>query len=88
MEKFINLIVDVKSIVTLAMTGAMIALLFTAGTVNAEAQSLFCTAYGAIITYFFTKQPKSAGDEEEETEAETETAVETETETEEGGEAE
>jgi hypothetical protein len=79
MEKFINLIVDVKSIVTLAMTGAMIALLFTAGAVNQEAQSLFCTAYGAIITYFFTKQPKSAADEEE---------TEAEAETEEGGEAE
>lgn len=49
-------LVDVKSIVTLAMTAAMIALLFVPTNVNAEAQSLFCTAYGAIITYFFTKK--------------------------------
>lgn len=56
-------LVDVKSIVTLAMTGAMIALLFTQRQVNAEAQSLFCTAYGAIITYFFTKRPKDGGEE-------------------------
>lgn len=57
-------LIDVKSIVTLAMTGAMIALLFAPVTPNAEAQSLFCTAYGAIITYFFTR-PKQEKSEEE-----------------------
>ena len=55
MKQFLNLI-DVKSIVTLAMTGALIALLFWPGGVNAEAQNIFCTAYGAVITYFFTKR--------------------------------
>ena len=60
MKKLLDLI-DVKSIVTLAMTGAMIALLFTGGEPNPEAQSLFCTAYGAIITYFFTKRSQSDG---------------------------
>lgn len=54
-------LVDVKSIVTLAMTGAMLALLFVPGPVDPEAQSLFCTAYGSIITYFFTKR---SGDED------------------------
>ena len=63
MKKLLDLI-DVKSIVTLAMTGAMIALLFTGGEPNPEAQSLFCTAYGAIITYFFTKRSQSDGGEE------------------------
>ena len=61
MKKLLDLI-DVKSIVTLAMTAAMIALLFYPGQPNAEAQSLFCMAYGAIITYFFTRKK----DEEEE----------------------
>lgn len=56
--KNILALIDVKSIVTLAMTGAMIALLFAPVTPNAEALSLFCTAYGAIITYFFTKRKK------------------------------
>ena len=60
MKKLLDL-VDVKSIVTLAMTGAMIALLFTSGEPNPEAQSLFCTAYGAIITYFFTKRDQGGG---------------------------
>ena len=53
MKQLLQLI-DVKSLVTLAMTGAMIALLFAPVDPNPEAQSLFCTAYGAIITYFFT----------------------------------
>lgn len=61
MKKILDLI-DVKSIVTLAMTAAMIALLFYGGEPNPEAQSLFCTAYGAIITYFFTKK-QSDGEE-------------------------
>jgi Ni,Fe-hydrogenase I cytochrome b subunit len=60
MQKFFDLI-DVKSIVTLAMTGALIALLFCPGVVNTEAQNLFCTAYGAVITYFFTKQDRWEG---------------------------
>ena len=55
MKQILQLI-DVKSLVTLALTGAMIALLFAPVTPNPEAQSLFCTAYGAIITYFFTKR--------------------------------
>lgn len=40
----------------MAMTGAMIALLFAPVNVNQDAVTLFCTAYGAIITYFFTKK--------------------------------
>lgn len=63
MKRLIDLI-DVKSIVTLAMTAAMIALLFYPGQPNAEAQSLFCTAYGAIITYFFTRRTQTDGREE------------------------
>lgn len=62
MKNLLSLI-DVKSIVTLAMTGAMIALLFAPVTPNAEAQSLFCTAYGAIITYFFTKKSEAIKDD-------------------------
>ena len=63
MKKLLDLI-DVKSIVTLAMTAAMIALLFYAGNPNPEAQSLFCTAYGAIITYFFTKRQQGGTEED------------------------
>lgn len=55
MKQLLKLL-DVKSLVTLAMTGAMIALLFAPVDVNKDAVTLFCTAYGAIITYFFTRK--------------------------------
>lgn len=55
MKQLLKLL-DVKSLVTLAMTGAMIALLFAPVNVNQDAVTLFCTAYGSIITYFFTKR--------------------------------
>ena len=56
LQKRLVSLLSVKSIVTLAMTGAMIALLFAPAPVNEAAESLFCTAYGAIVTYFFTKK--------------------------------
>ena len=55
MKQLLKLL-DVKSLVTLAMTGAMISLLFAPVDVNQDAVTLFCTAYGAIITYFFTRK--------------------------------
>jgi hypothetical protein len=61
MKQLLKLL-DVKSLVTLAMTGAMIALLFYPVEVNPDAKSLFCTAYGAIITYFFTKKSEGKND--------------------------
>lgn len=64
MKQIVQLI-DVKSLVTLAMTGAMIALLFAPVDPNPEAQSLFCTAYGAIITYFFTKRNQEEANDKE-----------------------
>lgn len=61
MKQLLKLL-DVKSLVTLAMTGAMIALLFSPVDVNKDAVTLFCTAYGAIITYFFTKKTEGKND--------------------------
>lgn len=51
-------LIDVKSIVTLVMTGCMAALLFGPFDPAKEALALFCTSYGAIITYFFTRKDK------------------------------
>ena len=56
-ERFARLI-DVKSFVTLAMTAALIVLLFVPTSASDEFKTLFCTSYGAITTYFFTKKPK------------------------------
>jgi hypothetical protein len=58
-QKFAKLI-DVKSIVTLLMTIAMILMLTGLFTPSSEAFGLFATTYGAVITYFFTKKKDNA----------------------------
>lgn len=63
MKQLLKLL-DVKSLVTLAMTGAMIALLFAPVDLNQDAVTLFCTAYGAIITYFFTRKTEGGAKNE------------------------
>jgi len=54
-EKLAKLI-DVKSIVTLGLTVCIALLLFGGFQPPQEALALFCTSYGAIITYFFTRK--------------------------------
>ena len=49
-------LIDVKSIVTLVLTGAMVGILFSGVEIRQEALALYCTSYGAIITYFFTRK--------------------------------
>ena len=49
-------LVEVKSIVTIAMTLAMVALLFRTDSVSGELLALFSSAYGSVITYFFTRK--------------------------------
>lgn len=60
-QKFAKLI-DVKSIVTLVMTFAMILILTGVFNPTTEAFGLFSTVYGAVITYFFTKKDKAEGE--------------------------
>lgn len=54
-EKFAKLI-EVKSIVTLSMTVAMVLLLTGVFNPPDAILALFSTTYGAVITYFFTKK--------------------------------
>jgi len=54
-EKFAKLI-EVKSLVTLTMTAVMAALLLGKFKPSREMLALFSTAYGAVITYFFTRK--------------------------------
>jgi TctA family transporter len=61
-QKFAKLI-DVKSIVTLLMTLAMIFTLTGVFKPSNEAFGLFATTYGAVITYFFTKKNDKTEDE-------------------------
>ncbi len=48
---------DVKSFVTVAMTLGLVALLFIPNLdPPKEIVALYCTSYGSIMTYFFTKK--------------------------------
>lgn len=49
-------LLEVKSLVTLAMTFAMVALLFHHEDVSSEMFALFSGVYGSVITYFFTRK--------------------------------
>ena len=53
-------LLEVKSIVTLVMTFALVALLFSDREPAKELLALYCTSYGAIVTYFFTR-PSGGG---------------------------
>lgn len=57
-ERFAKLI-DVKSIVTLLMTIAMILMLTGVFKPATEVYGLFSSVYGAVIAYFFTKKKDS-----------------------------
>lgn len=57
-EKLAKLI-DVKSIVTLLMTIALVVLLFYNKEINKELLMLFSTSYGSVVTYFFTRKSKN-----------------------------
>lgn len=59
MENFVERIcklMEVKSIVTLAMTGALVYLLATNKAIQPELLALYSSSYGAVITYFFTRK--------------------------------
>lgn len=49
-------LVNVKSIVTLCMTGCMAGLLFGGVEPTKEILAVYCTSFGSIITYFFTRK--------------------------------
>lgn len=54
--KRIAALLEVKSLVTLALTCAMVVMLFHAESIAPELLSLFSTAFGSVITYFFTRK--------------------------------
>ena len=56
MKNALIALLKVKSLVTLAMTAALVVLLFSNAEPPKELLSLYCTTYGAVITYFFTRK--------------------------------
>lgn len=55
---------DLKSFITIIMTIAMVVVLIFNIEVNQAVFALFSTAYGSIITYFFTKKKEGVNDEQ------------------------
>lgn len=57
---------DVKSFVTVVMTLGLVGLLFVPG-INppTEIVALYCTSYGSIMTYFFTRKDEKKDEEKE-----------------------
>ena len=54
---------DVKSFVTIVMTiGLMVLLLVPNVNPPTEIVALYCTSYGAVITYFFTRKDGDSND--------------------------
>lgn len=49
-------LLEVKSIVTILMTVALVGLLVSGVKLERELLMLFSTSYGAVITYFFTRK--------------------------------
>lgn len=56
MKEKICKLIDVKSIVTLSMTVGLLALLFCPVEPPKEILALFCTSYGSIMTYYYTRK--------------------------------
>ena len=56
MKEKICKLIDVKSIVTLAMTLTLMVLLFAPVEPSKELTMLFSTSYGSVMTYYFTKR--------------------------------
>lgn len=56
MKNIFEKLLSVKSIVTLSMTAALIVMLVCNIQANEKLTALFCTCYGAVITYFFTRK--------------------------------
>lgn len=54
-------LLEVKSIVTLAMTGALVYLLAANKAIQPELLALYSSSYGAVITYFFTRKDGGTG---------------------------
>lgn len=51
-------LIDLKSIITLLMVVTLIALMFSDIDMDGDIKTLFCTTFGMVITYYFTKSSR------------------------------
>lgn len=60
MKQALISLLKVKSLVTLSMTAALVTMLLIPSiNPSKELLTLFCTSYGAVITYFFTRKKET-----------------------------
>lgn len=64
MRKNLAKLIDLKSIVTLAMTAMLAALLFCGRQCPQELVALYASTYGSVMTYYFTRQKEDKGNGE------------------------
>lgn len=57
-RKKIAKLIDLKSIITLIMVVTLVVLVIRTG--KQELITLFCTTFGAVITYYFTREKKDS----------------------------
>lgn len=57
-EKIAKLI-DLRSIITLIMNVALVIMLFYRKEIDREVLMIFSTAYGSVMTFYFTKDKKT-----------------------------
>lgn len=74
MTEKLGKLLEVKSLVTLALTISMVAILLGDVNPQSETLALFCTSYGAVITYFFTKKDSGTSGESQTSVAATSTS--------------
>ncbi len=58
MKDAITKLLKMKSIVTIALTVCMVLMVTGVFTPPTEVLALYSTAYGSVMTYFFTKKDK------------------------------
>jgi hypothetical protein len=58
MKKKVAKLLEVKSLITLSMTFAMIVMIFLPYEIDRELLILFSGTYGSVITYYFKRNEK------------------------------
>lgn len=59
MKEKLTKLIDVKSIVMLAMVAVLCVLMFVPFKSDNEIKTLFCSAFSSLITYYFTRKGES-----------------------------
>lgn len=59
MKEKIAKLIDLKSIITLLMNVALVIMLFYRGEIDKEILMIFSSAYGSVMTFYFSRNKKT-----------------------------